>query len=124
MIEEIILTKTDHGFFILLSVPEVQKKFHQILGSIPDGQRNSCWSSLLVILSNNNIIDKNNENNLQLNMNEQLLTFENQMSKYRSLNCIFSLGNILSSIGLSVQQFRPVPENVIVLITSEVFFLF
>lgn len=141
--EQIISTKTDHGFFILLNKSKIQKKLHQLLGSIPDGQRNACWSSLLIILPKNTFINNNNDdnnNNVDVNDDSEknenndndniqkndILndTFEDQLLNSRLLNCIFSLGNILSSLGLSVQQFRPVPENVMVLLISEVILLF
>lgn len=123
MIEEIIASNNDRGFFNILNISQVQQKLFQLLGSIPDGQRNACWNALLIILPKDDDSNDNIDNN---NSDNQTENIENPMIQHssRALNCIFSLGNILSAIGLSVQPFRPVPENVMVLLLSEVFFIF
>jgi hypothetical protein len=97
--EEIHSNQDDKAFFLILSRSEVQQKLHHIFGSMPDGQRNPCWETLLWGAPNFR--------------KEELESSQSDVH-------VLALGSILAALGLSVPPYRAVPEELLVALLTQV----
>jgi hypothetical protein len=104
--EDINANANDKAYSDILNNSVVQEKLYHVFGSMADGQRNSCWEALLSASPKWQIAD--------LKENGETLPESGPLRSF------FSLSSIVAALGLSVAPYRAVPEDLLVLLLSEV----
>jgi hypothetical protein len=84
----------------------VQEKLYHVFGSMADGQRNSCWEALLSASPNWQVANLKEDGAI--------------LPESCPPRSFFSLSSIVAALGLSVPPYRAVPEDLLVLLLSEV----
>lgn len=100
------MNDNDQAYSEVLNNSVVQEKLYHVFGTMADGQRNSCWEAFLSASPNWHIAD----------LKEDVSTLPEAIP----LRTYFSLSSLVGALGLSVPPYRAVPEDLLVLLLSEV----